>query len=77
MLVLAGGTAAKSLLDVSEGIMRLRGHWRLYAPPGRDRPIDTIAMFHPAYLLRSAIQKRFAWRDLLAIRQRLTESAVS
>ncbi len=75
VLVLAGGTAAKSLLDVSDGIMRLRGQWRLYTPPGLDRAIDTIAMFHPAFLLRSAIQKRFAWRDLLSIRQRLDESA--
>jgi hypothetical protein len=26
-------------------------------------------MFHPAYLLRQPLQKRLAWRDLLALQQ--------
>ena len=74
ILILAGGTAAKTLLDTSDGIMRLRGSWRQYSSPGLEAPIDTIAMFHPAYLLRSTSQKRLAWRDLLTVKQRLTEA---
>jgi DNA polymerase len=27
--------------------------------------------FHPAYLLRTPQQKRLAWRDLLAVKQKL------
>ncbi|MEZ5666183.1 MAG: uracil-DNA glycosylase [Alphaproteobacteria bacterium] len=73
LLVLAGGTAAKTLLDVSDGIMKLRGSWRRYQSPGLDRPIDAIAIFHPAYLLRTTNQKRLAWRDLLAIKDKLAE----
>ena len=32
-----------------------------------------IATFHPAYLLRNPIEKRFVWRDLLAIKKALVE----
>ena len=73
ILIMAGGTSAKTLLDLNEGIMRLRGSWRSWRSPGLTEPIDAIAIFHPAYLLRSASQKRMAWRDLLAIKQRMQE----
>jgi uracil-DNA glycosylase family 4 len=71
VLVLLGGAAAKSILGVSEGIMRLRGKWLTYACAGRD--IATLATFHPAYLLRKPEDKRYAWRDLLMVKERLGE----
>ncbi len=69
LLVLLGGAAAKSLLGVSEGIMRLRGKWLNYSCSGRD--IRTLATLHPAYLLRNTADKRLAWRDLLMIKAAL------
>ena len=30
-----------------------------------------MATLHPAYLLRQPLQKRFAWRDFLAIKKAL------
>ncbi len=71
VLVLVGGISAKAILGRTEGITRLRGVWRRYSSPGLAAPIDTIAIYHPAYLLRQPLQKRAAWRDLLAIRRRL------
>ncbi len=71
VLVLLGGTAAKTMLNRAEGITRLRGRWIEYAPPGGERAIDTIATYHPAYLLRSPADKREAWRDMLAIKAKL------
>jgi len=71
VLVLLGGAAAKSILGVSEGIMRLRGKWLTYACAGRD--IAMLATLHPAYLLRKPEDKRYAWRDLLMIKERLGE----
>lgn len=71
VLVLLGNAAAKSLLGVSEGIMRLRGKWLTYASGGRD--IATLATLHPAYLLRNPEAKRLAWRDMLALKERLGE----
>ena len=69
ILVLLGGAAAKTLLGVTEGIMRLRGKWLAYPCAGRDIP--ALATLHPAYLLRNPEHKRLAWRDLLAIKERL------
>ena len=70
MLVLLGGAAAKSILGVSEGIMRLRGKWLNY-PSCRPRHLPTLATLHPAYLLREPATKRYAWRDLLMIKAAL------
>ena len=68
VLVFVGGTSAKTLLARSEGIMRLRGRWYDYAPGGERAPIPALAIFHPAYLLRSPAQKALAWRDLLTLK---------
>ena len=71
VLVLAGGTAASTLLPVTDGITRLRGRWFEFAVPGLDTPVPTLPIFHPAFLLRSPARKREAWRDLLALKARL------
>jgi DNA polymerase len=71
VLVLAGGTAAGTLLPVSDGITRLRGRWFELAVPGLDAPVPTLPMFHPAFLLRAPEKKREAWRDLLALKAKL------
>jgi DNA polymerase len=75
ILVFLGATAAKTLLDHSEGITKLRGKWYEYAAPALEdaglAPIPAMATLHPAYLLRQPAQKRAAWKDLLSVRQRL------
>lgn len=71
VLVFVGGLAAKTLLANPVGITKLRGRWYDYETPGLARPVPAMALFHPAYLLRSPQQKRYAWRDLLAIKQKL------
>jgi uracil-DNA glycosylase family 4 len=73
VLVLAGGSAATTLLDVTDGITRLRGRWFDLAVPGLAEPVPTLPMFHPAFLLRAPERKREAWRDLLALKARLGE----
>lgn len=77
VLLLAGGTAANTVLENSEGITRLRGRWQAVDPDGLPTPPDShgsipaLPSFHPAYLLRQPSAKREAWRDLLAVRARL------
>ncbi|MEO8557516.1 MAG: uracil-DNA glycosylase [Rhodospirillales bacterium] len=73
VLVFAGGVAAKALLNTTEGIMRLRGRWFDYRADANMPAIVAMPTFHPAFLLRSPAQKREAWRDMLAIKQRLAE----
>ena len=77
ILLLAGGASAKTLLARNEGIMRLRGRWFLYESTGMSRPIPALPTFHPAFLLRQPAQKREAWRDLLALSEKLGELAQS
>jgi uracil-DNA glycosylase family 4 len=52
----------QGLLGTTEGIMRLRGRWKLYK--GR---IAVMPTFHPAYLLRTPNAKREVWEDLQAV----------
>jgi DNA polymerase len=54
---------------VKDGIKRTRGKW--FAFHTGTREIRAIATFHPAYLLRSPLEKRFAWRDFLAVKKAL------
>ena len=75
VLVPVGGAAAKTLLGQTQGIRKLRGRWFNYATPSMAAPIPALATFHPAYLLRTPGEKRYAWRDLLAIKARLNESS--
>lgn len=66
IIVPLGGAAAKHLLDVADGIMRLRGKLKPITVGGHAA--KAMATLHPAYLLRTPAAKRQAWRDLLAIR---------
>lgn len=70
VLVFVGGTSAQSLTGRPEGITRMRGRWLDYHAGDRE-PIAAMAIFHPAYLLRSPARKREAWQDLLKIREKL------
>ena len=65
-ILLLGGAAAKSVLEIDDGIMRLRGKWR-EARFG-ERKIRAMATLHPAYLLRTPAAKRQVWRDLLQLK---------
>ncbi|MGC1777556.1 MAG: uracil-DNA glycosylase [Xanthobacteraceae bacterium] len=68
-LVCLGGPAMQTLLAIKEGITRARGRWYPYDTGTRE--IRALATFHPAFLLRSPLQKRFAWRDFLALKKAL------
>lgn len=71
VLVCIGVPSAQTLLNVRDSITKARGRWMTYPVLGRDIP--AMAIFHPAYLLRAPAHKRFAWRDLKAIRARLAD----
>src|SRR5262245_9738945 len=78
VLVFLGGPSAKTLLGRAEGITRLRGKWHEFRTQGMfergEPPIAAMAMFHPAYLLRTPGAKREAWRDLVATKAYLAEA---
>jgi DNA polymerase len=70
ILVCLGGSASQTLLGIKDGITKARGRWFNYQNGGRE--IRAMATFHPAFLLRSPLQKRLAWRDFLAIKKALS-----
>ena len=69
ILVCLGGPSAQTLLGIREGITKTRGRWYTFNTGKRD--IRAMPTFHPAFLLRSPLQKRFAWRDFLSIKKAL------
>jgi uracil-DNA glycosylase family 4 len=68
LLVCVGAPSTETLLGL-KGIMKSRGRLVPFEAGGRE--IRAIATLHPAYLLRSPIAKRLAWRDMLTIKQAL------
>jgi uracil-DNA glycosylase family 4 len=69
VLVCLGGPSAQALLGIKDGITKTRGRWFTFNTGKRE--IRALATFHPAFLLRSPLQKRFAWRDFLSIKKAL------
>jgi uracil-DNA glycosylase len=69
ILVCLGQPSTQTLLQTKEGITRTRGRWFKFDTGSRE--IRALATYHPAFLLRSPLQKRLAWRDFLALKQAL------
>jgi len=69
VIVVMGNTAMKNLLDIREGITRVRGTFQDY------RGIKVMPTFHPAYLLRDPSKKRETWEDLKKVRDYLESTA--
>ncbi len=69
IIVVMGNTALRNLLEVREGISRVRGKFQDF------RGIKVMPTFHPAYLLRDPSKKRETWEDLKMVRDHLESSA--
>ena len=66
MIVLLGAVAARHVVGITDGIMKMRGRWMEYRVG--DRMVPLMPTLHPAYLLRQPAHKKLAWRDLQAVR---------
>lgn len=64
ILVFCGGVAAQTLLQSKESISRLRGTIYNYTDE-----IKAIATYHPAFLLRTPLQKKKVWEDMLMLQE--------
>jgi len=74
LIILVGSTAATSLLGKNSGITKIRQEYYFYTNKYLSAPIQTTAIFHPAYLLRQPMQKRTSWYDLLKIKEYLVSN---
>jgi DNA polymerase len=70
IILAVGRIAAQNLLKTDTPIGKLRGSVHRYADTG----IPVVATYHPAYLLRSPLDKRKAWKDLQLARATLEAS---
>lgn len=68
-ILAVGRIAAQNLLETGEAVGRLRGRVHRHGPNG----IPVVVSYHPAYLLRSPLEKRKAWDDLKLIRRVMKE----
>ena len=60
IILLVGRVAAQSLLNTTDSVGKMRGGRHTYA----DTQIPMVVTYHPAYLLRSPLEKRKSWMDL-------------
>ena len=63
IILAVGRVAAQNLLKTESSIGKLRGHVHRLG----DTPV--VVIYHPAYLLRSLLEKRKAWDDLQLARK--------
>lgn len=76
VLVNLGGPSAKTLLNATDGILRLRGNWRVHTTAS-GTAIPAMPTLHPAYLLRTPAHKKLAWRDFLEVKAKLSALQIS
>lgn len=65
VIVVLGNTAMKNLLDMKQGITKVRGQFQDY------QGVKVMPTFHPAYLLRDPSKKKETWDDLKKVRDYL------
>lgn len=68
MIIIVGGVSLEALTGI-RGIMRAHGQWQEIS--SKDTPIVAMPIYHPAFLLRRPELKKDAWRDLLAVKEKL------
>ena len=85
VILAAGNVAAKTLLDTTDGITKLRGKWTSLTPEisaigeaalryaGAPEEIPLLPTFHPSALLRDEGLKVPVWEDLKTLRAKLCE----
>ena len=71
VIVVMGNTAMRNLLDIKQGITRVRGQFQDY------HGVKVMPTFHPAYLLRDPSKKKETWDDLKKVRDYLDNTRKS
>lgn len=77
VIIATGAVPAKALLNVAEGIMKLRGNQFSLQVPDLKDPVPVFPIYHPAYLLRRPGEKSRAWSDLLGILSHLEQLGIA
>lgn len=73
LIICVGSTAVTGLLGDKININLARNNIHSYQNEYLSKPINTMAIFHPAYLLRQPAKKKDSWFDLIKIQQFIEE----
>ena len=73
MLIICGGLAAKALLKRDDTISKIRGNFHEYQMGTESIP--AMVTYHPAYLLKTPLQKKAVWADMLMFQAKMRESS--
>jgi uracil-DNA glycosylase family 4 len=68
VILAVGRVAAQHLAGATNPIGRMRGKRYFYESIDGNPPIPIVVTYHPAYLLRSPLEKRKSWEDLKRVR---------
>jgi uracil-DNA glycosylase family 4 len=68
VLLLVGSVSCKAVLQKKEAISFLQRISLTYELPEKAASIPCLAVYHPAYLLRSPGQKKVAWHQMLKLK---------
>jgi DNA polymerase len=71
VIVVMGNTAMRNLLELKQGITKVRGQFQDY------QGVKVMPTFHPAYLLRDPSKKKETWEDLKKVRDYLDSTRKS
>ena len=74
LLVFIGNVPTKALLNTNDGITKLRGRWATYLPLNEvgGAELPCLPTIHPSFLLRTPLQKKMAWADMLLLAKTLS-----
>lgn len=70
LIIIVGGVSLQALTGKT-GIMKARGQWQELEIGGSKIP--AMPLYHPAFLLRRPELKKYAWRDLLTIKEKASQ----
>jgi DNA polymerase len=68
-ILLLGATAASAVLNHIGPLSEVRGKWKSIKII--NSYFDTLTTFHPAFLLRQSVQKKYAMKDLLEFKKKI------
>jgi uracil-DNA glycosylase family 4 len=74
LIICVGSTAVTGLFGDKTSINTARDTKHFYQNNYLPQPITTMAIFHPAYLLRQPAKKKDTWFDLIKIQQFIEET---
>ena len=74
VILAVGRVAAQHLVGSTLAIGKMRGQSYFYESSDGNARIPIVVTYHPAYLLRSPLEKRRSWQDLKRVRQLLESS---